>query len=428
MSLAGQTMLDTAQNLIKQAAEKLQLPQKLVDRLVEPEHVHEFDIPVTMDDGSTKSFKAFRIQHNSLLGPYKGGIRFHPHVSKEEVQALATLMTIKCSVAGIPLGGGKGGVVVDPKTLSAKELEALSRGYVRQSITFIGEEVDVPAPDVNTNSQIIDWMVDEYVNLKKQKEGKDDPKWIASFTGKSLQNGGSRGREEATGRGGVIALEAYLKSSKQTELKTVAVQGFGNVGYFFAKIAGEHGFHITSVSDSRSAIINRDRQSLDVPTVMECKRKQGTLAGCYCAGGVCDLRNGFVISNEQLLELPVDILVPAALENVINDTNMEDIKARVIVEMANGPLTEKASNYLIKKGVEIIPDVFANCGGVTVSYLEWLQNMKGENWEADRVNEELERLMAGAFSAIWDIAQEQKISIKEAAFIAGIKRLVEKLS
>lgn len=437
MSTAGAQMLQTAQNLIKETGKTLHLSEEQIQKLVRPNRIHKANLKISLDNGESRTFEAFRVQHNNNLGPYKGGIRFHPQVSVEEVQALATLMSIKCSVAGIPLGGGKGGIIVDPKTLSETELERMSRAYVDAFFEFIGEEKDIPAPDVNTNGQIMSWMVDEYIKLKAQNsnlkmnevtEGQRS-KWRGSFTGKPIEIGGSLGRTEATGRGGVIALKALLSklgsNFKTSGTKpTVAVQGFGNVGYYFAKIASDEGFDVVAVSDSKGGIVYKDMEPLDIPLVMNCKKEKGTLSGCYCAGGVCDLRGGRPISNEELLELPVDILVPSALENVINAENMTKIKAKIIVEMANGPLTEEAQSHLVKKGVQIIPDVFANSGGVTVSYLEWKQNMENQKWTEEDVNAKLYELMTAAFESIWNTSEKTKSSLKNAAFEVAIERML----
>jgi glutamate dehydrogenase/leucine dehydrogenase len=428
MENQGKKMLESAQNLIIKTAKNLRLKDEVIKRIIEPEMVHEFSFPVKMDDGSFNLFKGWRVQHNSLLGPYKGGIRFHPQTSREEVQALATLMTIKCAVAGLPYGGAKGGVVVDPKKLSSAELERLSREYVKKIAHFIGEDIDVPAPDVNTNPKIIAWMIDEYQKIKGYKSQ-------ATFTGKPVSMGGSLGRTEATGRGGVIVLKALLEKlgweNFTSSTLTIAVQGFGNVGYYFAKIAQEEGFSVVAVSDSKGGIIKRTvlekdspfLEPLDIPLVMECKKKKGTLAGCYCAGGVCDVNGGKLIENGELLELPVDILVPAALENVINEKNMKKIKAKIIIEMANGPVTEEAYEYLTKKGVIIVPDVLANSGGVTVSYLEWVQNKASYYWSEEEVNSKLELMMRQAFEAIWKKAIEKKTPLKQAAFEVAIEKI-----
>ena len=435
MENQGKKMLESAQALIIKTGKKLGLKEEVIKRLIEPEMIHEFSFPLKMDDGSFQVLKGWRVQHNSLLGPYKGGIRFHSETSREEVQALATLMSIKCAVAGLPYGGGKGGVAVDPKKLSSQELERLSREYVRKVAHFIGEDVDIPAPDLNTNSQIIAWMIDEYQKIKGCQSK-------ATFTGKPVALGGSLGRTEATGRGGVIILKTLLeklswKKSSSSAL-TIAVQGFGNVGYYFAKIASEMGFKVVAVSDSKGGIIKsrvklppsrqklavNELESLDIPLIMRCKKEKGTLAGCYCVGGVCEAKGGITITNEELLELPVDILVPAALENVVNEKNMKNIKAKVIIEMANGPVTDEAYEYLSKKEVVIVPDVLANAGGVIVSYLEWVQNKAGYYWTKEEVNNRLAVMMKKAFEIIWKKATERKIPLKQAAFEAAIERMV----
>jgi glutamate dehydrogenase/leucine dehydrogenase len=424
MENEGKKMLGSAQALIKETAKNLGFDEEIIKRLIEPEMICEFSFSVKMDDGQIKVFKGWRVQHNSLLGPYKGGIRFHPQTSREEVQALATLMTIKCVVAGLPYGGAKGGVLVDPKNLSSAELERLSREYVKKIAHFIGEDIDVPAPDVNTNPQIMAWMIDEYQKIKGYQSK-------ATFTGKPVVMGGSLGRTEATGRGGVIVLKALLEKlgweNFSPSTLTIAVQGFGNVGYYFAKIASEAGFKVVAVSDSKGGIIKPkgDKlEALDIPLVMECKKEKGTLAGCYCAGGVCDTKGGKTITNEELLELPVDILVPAALENVINENNMKNIKAKIIIEMANGPVTEEAYEYLSKKKVIIVPDVLANSGGVTVSYLEWVQNKAGYYWSEEEVNSKLEVMMKKAFETIWKKSIEKKIPLKQAAFEVALEKIV----
>lgn len=408
---AGEKMLKSAQSLIEEVGKKLGLSSSLVKRIIEPEMVYEFNFSVVMDDGRKEIFKGWRIQHNSVLGPYKGGIRFHPETNREEIQALATLMTIKCATVGLPFGGAKGGVMVDPKNLSLLELERLSREYVKKIAPFIGEDIDIPAPDVNTNSQIMAWMVDEYEKIV----GKKSP---SAFTGKPLEKGGSFGRNEATGRGGVIVLKSLLskiKPSVNFNKLTVAVQGFGNVGYYFAQIAEKEGFQIIAVSDSQGGIFLKN--GLSVAAALKHKEETGT---------VVKAKWGKTISNEELLRLPVDILVPAALENVINKNNMKNIKAKIIVEMANGPITKEADEYLTKRGTIIIPDVLANAGGVTVSYLEWVQGKQGYWWEEKEVNQKLKRIMEKALEKIWEKAKKG-VSLKQAAFAVAIEKIANAL-
>ena len=405
-------MLESAQALITKTAENMQLDSEMIKRLIEPEFAHEFALTITMDSGKKKVFKGWRIQHNSALGPYKGGIRFHHETVREEVQALATLMSIKCAVAGLPYGGGKGGIVVEPKKLSKTELERLSRAFANRIAHVIGEDVDVPAPDVNTTPEIMSWMIDEYQKIIGYKSP-------ATFTGKPVSMGGSLGRTEATGRGGVIILQALLaklneKLKMKNEKLSVAVQGFGNVGYYFAKLATEVGFKVVAISDSRSGVY--DKNGIDLDKALKNKKEKGTVA--YTKA----------ISNEELLELDVDVLVPAALENMVNDKNMAKIKAEIIVEMANGPLTQEAYEYLAKKGKIIVPDVLANSGGVTVSYLEWVQGKAGFYWSEKEVNDKLKVMMEKAFEAIWKksnppAGREKKMPLKQAAFEVAIERI-----
>ena len=407
MDNQGRKMLETAQALIRNTAVKMQLNNSVIDQIIEPEISHEFALTITMDNGKKQTFTGWRIQHNSALGPYKGGIRFHRDTVREEVQALATLMSIKCAVAGLPYGGGKGGIKVDPKQLSVTELERLSRAFASKISGFIGENIDVPAPDVNTTPVIMSWMIDEYQKIKGYKSP-------STFTGKPVSMGGSLGRTEATGRGGLFVLEALLKKlKKKNKGVTVAVQGFGNVGYYFAKLAEKDGFKIVAVSDSRSGIY--DKKGINLDKALKNKKEKGTVA--YIKS----------ITNEELLELDVDVLVPAALENVINDKNMAKIKAKIIVEMANGPLTREAYEYLAKKGTMVVPDVLANSGGVIVSYLEWVQGKAGYWWTESEVNTRLKEMIERAFEAIWTKSLVKKMPLKQAAFEVAIDRIANAL-
>lgn len=415
---------------ILETSKKFNINIKKVEEFLEPNRILEVKIPVKLENGEVKLFKGYRSQHNNKLGPYKGGIRFHHNVTREEVMMLSLLMTIKCAVANIPYGGGKGGVIVDPKILTEKELEELSREYVRKIYDIIGPEADIPAPDVNTNPKIIDWMADEYVKISR-KNGKESPDnfLYSTFTGKSEKNYGLAGRTEATGFGGVVTLEQLIKKLKlNPNDQTIAVQGFGNVGYYFALFASKLGFQVVSVSDSKGGVIKKNKNKfipLDIPLVMNCKKEKGSLSGCYCAGGVCDTRGGELISNEELLELPVDILVPAALENVINEDNMEKIKAKIIIEMANGPVSFEAYEYLTKKGVIIVPDILANGGGVTGSYIEWKQNIEGAKYTKEKTLNQLESMMKKAFDNIWREAKKNNTHLKEASYLFALKKLID---
>ena len=393
---------------------------KLFILLSQPQRIVNVTIPVMMDDGHLNIFQGYRVQFNNARGPYKGGIRYHPQVSLDEVKALSFWMAVKCAVADLPLGGGKGGIIVDPKTLSAGELERLSRGYARAIADVIGPARDVPAPDVNTNGVIMGWMLEEYMKAVKSK----DKKLRSTFTGKAIKDGGSEGREEATGLGGLFVLQAILKHLKLPVRKlTAAVQGFGNVGYNMAKFLTEAGITVVAVSDSRGGIYVQE--GINVPLTLACKKKNGYLAGCYCSGSVCDLKKGKTITNRELLELPVDILVPAALENVLTAQNANKIQAKVVLEMANGPTAPEADTILYKRGIPVIPDVLSNSGGVTVSAFEWEQNLKGEHWTKEVVNRKLKAKMEKEAGNVWLASKKYKTDLRTAAFIVALTRILK---
>jgi len=388
--------------------------KKAIEIVLAPQRVIKGKISITGKGGKKKTFQAFRIEHNDARGPFKGGIRFHQNVSQDEVQALATLMSLKCSVAGIPYGGGKGGIIVDPSKLTQEELKNLSIAYAKLIAPYIGPWKDVPAPDVNTDGQIMSWMLETY----EKKLGMQAP---ATFTGKPLELGGSLGRTEATGQGGVYVLEAYLKRNQKLETRnskiTIAIQGFGNVGYYFAKIAKELRYTVVAVSDSSTGIYNS--KGLDVESLGKFKESGSALKAWPLKQGEK------LITNSELLELPVTVLVPAALENSITSENMEKISAKVIFEMANGPTTSEADNYLFEKGIDVIPDILANSGGVTVSYFEWVQNLSGYYWTKERVNDELKQTITKAFLDIDKIVKAKHISYRRAANYISIKRIID---
>lgn len=400
-------MLESAHELIQRVGKQLGLGPEDIQFLLKADQEHIFEIELS----NGAKHQAYRVQHNNTLGPYKGGIRFHPEVNLDEVRALATLMSLKTSAVGLPLGGGKGGVAVDPRKLSEAELEELSRAYARHLAPHIGPDKDVPAPDVNTNGTIIDWMVEEY-----EKETGDTSH--ASFTGKSVGKGGSLGREAATGRGGVLALHAVLKHLKQDKKDlSYAIQGFGNVGLFFGLLAESMlpKLLLTAATDSSGGVSSAfGLNAHDLATY----KKTGAKLKDYSDD------NAVEISNDQLLNEEVDILVLAALGDVINESNMKQVKARIILELANGPIHETAYDYLTKKGVLIIPDVLANAGGVIVSYLEWLQNRAGEQWDEPKVNAELERYLIPAVDKAYTFSEQHKVSLKEAAFAVAIERII----
>ncbi len=405
-----------------------------LETLKEPQRIINVSLPVRMDDGTQKIFQGYRVQYNNARGPYKGGIRYHHNVSLDEVKALSFWMAMKCAVADLPLGGGKGGVIVDPKVLSEGELERLSRAYARAIADVIGPETDVPAPDVNTNGVIMGWMVDEFLQIQKKKAelfgGKitksDEIKFKSTFTGKAIADGGSQGREEATGLGGLFVLQAILKSLGLTGQLTAAVQGFGNVGYNVVKFLSDAGIKVVAVSDSKGGIHVPD--GINAELTLKCKKEHGYLAGCYCTGSVCDLNRGKQITNEALLELPVDILVPAALENAITRENADRVKAKVVLEMANGPTTPEADALLYKKGIPVIPDILSNSGGVTVSAFEWEQNLKGEQWTKDDVNKKLSEKMASAAEAVWDASKTHNTDLRTAAFVVALERILRAMT
>jgi len=422
--------LEKAHKVLGESKKKLGNIDQKVARLTEPQRIVNVTLSVIMDDGSQRLFQGYRVQFNNAKGPYKGGIRYHHNVSLDEVKALSFWMAMKCAVADLPLGGGKGGIIVDPKTLSKGELERLSRSYGKAIADIIGPDTDVPAPDVNTNGVIMGWMVDEFLKVQRKKAKswgvaltkKDEMKLKSTFTGKAIADGGSEGREEATGLGGLFVLQAILKKLKLTGKLTAAVQGFGNVGYNMVKFLHEAGITVVAVSDSKGGIYVPD--GINPALTLECKKKNGYLAGCYCSGSVCDLNKGKQITNEALLELPVDILVPAALENALTADNAGRVKAKVILEMANGPTTPEADAVLYKKGIPVIPDVLSNSGGVTVSAFEWEQNRKGERWTKAKVNSKLSRKMVSAAAAVWDVSVAQNTDLRTAAFVVALERIL----
>ncbi len=401
-------MLSTAHAFITRAGKTLGLSDEEIKKLIKIDAEHTFDIKLK----NGKTFPAYRVQHSSKLGPYKGGIRFHPEVDLDEVRALATLMSYKTAAVGLPLGGGKGGVVVDPRSLDKNELEELSRKYVQHLVPHIGPDKDVPAPDVNTNAEIIDWMVDEYQKLTGDSSR-------ASFTGKSIERGGSLGRDAATGRGGVIALRELLKHMGQADKQlTYAVQGFGNVGSFFSVVAAnDHpNWKLVAASDSRTALFNPN--GLDAKALDKFKQAGKRFAD-FESEGIQKM------SNEEMLDLDVDILVLAALGDAVTEANVESLKSEIIVELANGPINEAALDVLNSQGVTVLPDIIANAGGVIVSYLEWVQNKAGEHWPEDKVNRELENYMVKATDLLLKTSESKAVSLKEAAFINAIKNLTK---
>ena len=399
--------LIAAQARVKSACDKLGMPADVYEILKNPARIVEVQIPVKMDDGTIKTFTGFRAQHNMALGPSKGGVRFHPAVSRDEVSALSIWMTFKCAVTGLPYGGGKGGIIVDPKTLSSGEMERLCRGYVDAIFPVLGERSDVPAPDVNTNGQIMSWMIDEYIKLAGESA-------FGTFTGKPVELNGSLGRTSATGLGIAITIAAALKTqNKDINGATIAIQGFGNVGSFTAKCAHDMGAKIVAIAEWNTILFNAD--GIDIDALVEYKNKN--------AGSIKDYPNATVISADEFWALDVDVLSPCAMENTINKDTAPLIKTKLVVEGANGPTTLDGEEILAARGVMIVPDILANAGGVTVSYFEWVQNRYGYYWPENEVANKERNAMVNAFDAIYKIKCEYNVSMREAAYMYSIKRV-----
>lgn len=421
-------MYSPFQNALAQldkAAKIIQLDPDIHEMLKSPDLVTRAAIPVKMDNGHVQLFTAYRSQYNNARGVYKGGIRYHPDVAEDEVMALSFWMMIKCATVDIPMGGAKGGVIVNPKELSKGELERVSRGYVQKLWPLLGSHIDVPAPDVYTTPEIMAWMRDEFEKII----GQADPGMI---TGKPIEQGGSEGRGFSTAQGGVYCVRELVKKMNwDPKNTTIAIQGFGNAGSFMAKILHTEGYRIIAVSDSKGGVYNAD--GID-PEKADQIKKDGGMLGCYCVGTVCDMKQipsdgpCCGISNEELLELEVDILVPAALENQITKDNAPHVKAKAIVELANGPTTPEADEILKQKNIILVPDVLANAGGVTVSYFEWDQNVKGEHWSEADVLAKLEKIMIDSFHNVWNTKEKYSIDMRTAAFVLAIERIAKAMA
>ena len=398
---------EIAQKQVKSACDKLNADPAVYEILKNPMRVLEVSFPVRLDDGTVKTFTGYRSQHNNAVGPFKGGLRFHPNVTRDEVKALSTWMTFKCSVAGIPYGGGKGGMAIDPKDYSKAELERISKGFAKAISPIIGEKVDIPAPDVNTNGQIMSWMVDAYEEVAgKSTKG--------VFTGKPLEFGGSLARTEATGYGvNLTAKKALAKLNIDVKGATYAVQGFGNVGFYTAYYAHKDGAKIVAFSNSHVAIYNEN--GIDMEAVIKDFEENGRIS--------TNKDYGKDITNAELLELEVDVLAPCALENQITSENADRIKAKVITEGANGPTTPEADEILFKKGIVVIPDILANSGGVVVSYFEWVQNLQSYYWPFEEVQQKEDALLSTAFEDVWNLADEYKVDLRNAAYMKSIERI-----
>ena len=400
-------LFTSTQDVIKEALTKLGYSEEMYELLKEPLRMLTVRIPVRMDDGSTKVFTGYRSQHSDAAGPSKGGVRFHPDVNEEEVKALSMWMTLKAGIVNLPYGGGKGGVVCDPRQMSMGELERLSRGYVRAISQIVGPTKDIPAPDVYTNSQIMAWMMDEYSHIREF----DSPGFI---TGKPLVLGGSHGRDKATAEGVTICIkEAAKKRGIDIQGARVVIQGFGNAGSFLAKFMHDAGAKVIGISDAYGAL--HDPNGLDIDYLIDRRDSFGTITTLF--------EN--TITNQQLLEVDCDILVPAAISNQITEKNAADIKASIVVEAANGPTTMEATKILTERGILLVPDVLASSGGVTVSYFEWVQNNQGYYWTEEEVHAKLHETLISAFNNIYETAQTRGVNMRLAAYMVGVRRTAE---
>lgn len=400
-------VLESTQTVIHEALSKLGYSETMYEFLKEPMRMFTVRIPVRMDNGETKIFTGYRAQHNDAVGPTKGGVRFHPDVTEDEVKALSIWMSLKCGIVDLPYGGGKGGIICDPRDMSFRELERLSRGYVRAISQIVGPTKDIPAPDVFTNSQIMAWMMDEYSKIREF----DSPGFI---TGKPLVLGGSQGRETATAKGVTICIEQAAKK-RGIEIKgaRVVVQGFGNAGSFLAKFMHDAGAKVIAISDAYGAL--HDENGLDIDDLLERRDSFGTVTKLFTN----------TISNQELLELDCDILVPAAIENQITAANAHNIKASIVVEAANGPTTLEATRILTERGILLVPDVLASSGGVTVSYFEWVQNNQGYYWTEEEVETRLRDVLVRSFENVYNTHTTRGVNMRLAAYMVGVRKMAE---
>jgi glutamate dehydrogenase (NADP+) len=406
--MTDETLLDRALQRLETAASHLKIDQDVIEKLKYPRETTKMRLLIRMDDGSRKSFLAWRCRYDDTRGPTKGGIRFHPDANEAEVETLAFWMTFKCAVMNLPYGGGKGAVQVDPRRLSKSELERLSRAYMQAFSRVVGPDRDIPAPDVYTNAMIMGWMADEY----SQIVGAVTP---AVITGKPIALGGSLGRNDATARGGYYLVQHLADELGLHAQHRVAIQGFGNAGQFYAQLAAADGHRIVAVSDSSGAIRRAD--GLDAAAMIAGKAAGQSLVAQAAALGA------EVISPEELIATECDLLVPAALEDMIHDGNADSVKAKVVLELANGPVTPGGDAVLERKGVVVLPDILANAGGVTVSYFEWVQNRQGFYWDVDEIHARLLRIVEREGRAIWNIGKERGVSMRTAAYVHALARL-----
>ncbi|TRU26316.1 MAG: Glu/Leu/Phe/Val dehydrogenase [Microcystis aeruginosa Ma_MB_S_20031200_S102] len=415
----SKSLFTDASSRLERALKYVSISDDAIERLKYPKASLSVSIPVRMDNGTLRIFQGYRVRYDDTRGPGKGGVRYHPNVSIDEVQSLAFWMTFKCALLDLPFGGAKGGITLNPKELSKAELERLSRGYIEGIADFIGPDVDILAPDVYTNEMIMGWMMDQYSIIQR----KISP---AVVTGKPLTMGGSRGRDTATGTGAFYVINSLLpKLNKKPANTTVAVQGFGNAGAVVADLIAKAGYQVVAVSDSQGGIYRE--KGLDIASIRQYKQENRGITAIYCQDTVCNIVEHEAISNEELLALDVDVLIPAALENQITAENADRVRAKYIFEVANGPTTSEADRILDSKGILVFPDILVNAGGVTVSYFEWVQNRSGLYWQLNEINERLKERMVTEAEKVWSFAQEFDISLRTAAYAHAIDRLGEAL-
>ena len=413
------TLFADASKRLEKALRYVSISEDAIQRLKHPKASLRVSIPVRMDNGSLKVFSGYRVRYDDTRGPAKGGVRYHPKVSLDEVQSLAFWMTFKCALLNLPFGGGKGGITLDPKELSKSELERLSRGYIDAIADFIGPDVDILAPDVYTNATIMGWMMDQYSIIQRQISP-------AVVTGKPLTMGGSQGRDVATATGAFEVINTILpKFQQKPQETTIAVQGFGKVGGTLAELLFNAGYKVVAVSDSQGGIYAAS--GLDIPSIRKYKNERRGIKAVYCHDSVCSIVEHQAISNQDLLTLDVDVLVPAALEKQITQANAAEIQAKFIFEVANGPITSAADSILESKQIQVFPDILVNAGGVTVSYFEWVQNRSGLYWSGEEVSQRLREKIIKETEKTWSISQEFNVSMRTAAYIHALNRLGEAL-
>jgi len=415
--MVNSSLLADASTRLDNALKYVKISEDAIARLQYPKASVSVSIPLRLDDGSLQVFRGYRVRYDDTRGPAKGGIRYHPNVSLDEVASLAFWMTFKCALMNLPYGGAKGGITLNPKSLSKHELERISRSYIDAIADFIGPDVDILAPDMYTNATIMGWMMDQYSIIRRQITP-------GVVTGKPISMGGSQGRETATSVGAFQVINTLLAKFDQSPKKTtVAVQGFGNVGAMLAQLLSQVGYRVVAVSDSQGGIYAA--QGLDIPSIRRYKMSSRSLQAVYCESSVCNIVEHEVISNADLLTLDVDVLIPAALEKQITVKNADSIKAKYIFEVANGPITSEADAILEKKRIQVFPDILVNAGGVTVSYFEWVQNRSGLYWTSEEVNQNLKERITVETEKTWSIAQEFGVSMRTASYIHALNRLGE---